>query len=214
MLWRALNVNCRALFSFSDSRLLFNERLFEHWRSTWEVEYCACPVPTLHYFCVRCTIRHYAKPLHATLLCLYVRCTIRHYAKPFHATLYCLYVRCTIRHYAEPFHTTLHCFYVRCTIRHYAEPFPAALHHMCVRCTILNYAEPFDATLHRLCVRCATRHYPEPFISFTTVICSGGIGKSSVTSGKAPGRILFTFCNLQKIIVLWGRNVTKLYFAN
>ena len=51
-------------------------------------------------------------------------------------------------------------------------------------------------------------------ISFTTVIWSGGIGKSSVTSGKAPRRILFTFCNLQKIIVLWGRNVTKLYFAN
>ena len=37
-----------------------------------------------------------------------VRCTIRHYADPFHATLHCLHVRCTFLHYAELFHVTLH----------------------------------------------------------------------------------------------------------
>ena len=76
---------------------------------------------------------------------------IRHYAKPLHATLHCLYVRCTIRHYAKPFHATLNCLYVRCTIRHDAEPFHTTLLHMYVHCTILHYLVPFDATLHRLC---------------------------------------------------------------
>ena len=65
-----------------------------------------------------------------------VRCTIRHYADPFHATLHCLHVRCTILHYAEPFHATLHHLCVHCTIRHYAEPFHAMLQHLCVRYTI------------------------------------------------------------------------------
>ena len=34
--------------------------------------------------------------------------------------------------------------------------------------------------------------------------------KASVAFGKAPRRIMFTFCNLQKTI----QNVTWLYFAN
>ena len=63
---------------------------------------------TLHRFCVRFTIRHYAEPFHATLHCLYVRCTILHYAEPLHATLHRLCVRCAIRHYPEPFQATLH----------------------------------------------------------------------------------------------------------
>ena len=36
---------------------------------------------------------------------------------------------------------------------------------------------------------------------FTAVINHGGIGKASVASGKAPRRIILTFCNLQKTIV-------------
>ena len=38
-------------------------------------------------------------------------------------------------------------------------------------------------------------------------------GKASVAFGKAPRRIIFTFCNLQKTIVLKNQNVTRLYFA-
>ena len=37
--------------------------------------------------------------------------------------------------------------------------------------------------------------------------------KASVAFGKAPRRIIFTFCNLQKTIVLKNQNVTRLYFA-
>ena len=92
-----------------------------------------------------------------------VRCTIRHYADPFHATLHCLHVRCTILHYAEPFHATLHQLCVHCTIRHYAEPFHAMLEHLCVRYTIWDYAEPFHATVHCFCVSYTIRHYAELF---------------------------------------------------
>ena len=83
---------------------------------------------------------------HSTL-----RCTIRHYAEPFHATLHRWYLRCIIRHYAEPFHATLHQMCVRCNILHYAEPFHETLHCLCVRCATRPYPEPFDATQHRLC---------------------------------------------------------------
>ena len=92
-----------------------------------------------------------------------VRCTIRHYADPFHATLHCLHVRCTILHYAEPFHATLHHLCVHCTIRHYAEPFHAMLQHLCVRYTIWDYAEPFHATVHCFYVSYTIRHYAELF---------------------------------------------------
>ena len=81
--------------------------------------------------CVRCTIRHYADPFHATLHCLHVRCTFLHYAEPFHATLHNLCVRYTIWDYAEPFRATVHCFYVRYTIRHYAKLFHVTLHRLC-----------------------------------------------------------------------------------
>ena len=91
------------------------------------------------------------EPFHATLHCWCGRCTILHYAKPFHTTLHHLCVRCTIRHYAEPCHETLHCLYVRCTILHNAELFYATLHHLCVRCATRHYPVPFDAALHLLC---------------------------------------------------------------
>ena len=92
-----------------------------------------------------------------------VRCTIRHYADPFHATLHCLHVRCTILHYAEPFHATLHHLCVHCTIRNYAEPFHAMLQHLCVRYTIWDYAETFHATVHCFYVSYTIRHYAELF---------------------------------------------------
>ena len=37
--------------------------------------------------------------------------------------------------------------------------------------------------------------------------------KASVAFGKAPRRIIFTFCNLQKTIVMYSQNVTRLDFT-
>ena len=34
-----------------------------------------------------------------------------------------------------------------------------------------------------------------------------------MASGKAPRRIIFTFCNLQKTIVMYSQNVTRLDFT-
>ena len=65
------------------------------------------------------------------MLTFVVRCTIRHYAEPFHATLHCLYVRCTIRHYAELFDATLYRLCIRYATRHYPEPFDATLYRLC-----------------------------------------------------------------------------------
>ena len=105
----------------------------------------------LYHLCVRCTIRHYTEPFHATWHRLYVRCTVLLYPEPFHVTLNRLCVRCAIRHYREPFHATLHRLFVRWAMRHCVKPFHATLHRMCVHCTIRHDAELFDATLHRLC---------------------------------------------------------------
>ena len=38
----------------------------------------------------------------------------------------------------------------------------------------------------------------------------GASEKASVAFGKASRRIIFTFCNLQKTIVLYSQNVTRL----
>ena len=42
------------------------------------------------------------------MLTCVVRCTIRHYAEPFHATLHRLCIRYATRHYPEPFDATLY----------------------------------------------------------------------------------------------------------
>ena len=47
------------------------------------------------------------------MLTCVVRCTIRHYAEPFHATLHRLCIRYATRHYPEPFDATL---YRLCTV--------------------------------------------------------------------------------------------------
>ena len=123
--------------------------------------------------CVRCTIRHYADPFHATLHCLHVRCTILHYAEPFHATLHNLCLRCTIRHYAEPFHAMLHHLCVRYTIWDYAEPFRATVHCFYARYTIRHYAKLFHVTLHRLCnvLQMSTKLFVIKLVYFT-ISCS------------------------------------------
>ena len=145
---------------------------------------------TLHHLCVRCTIRHYVKPFHATLhFCTYAvpfyitlshftqRYTVRMCAVLFNIALshfkqlYTVCVHCTVWHYPEPFHATLYRLCLRCAIRHCAKPFHTTLHHMCVHCTIWYYAEPFDATLHCLCTVLQMSKFAVELVHFT-ISCS------------------------------------------
>ena len=104
--------------------------------------------------CVRCTIRHYAEPFHATLHCLYVRCTIQHYAEPFHATLHRLCVRCATRRYPEPFNATLH--RLSTVLQMSAKLFVIELVHFTISCSNSTWAtRPFLIWLNYSCLGCS-----------------------------------------------------------
>ena len=122
---------------------------------------CVYAVPfdiTLSHFTKRCT--------------LYLRCTIRHYAEPFHATLHHRCVCYTILHYAEPFDATLHRLCVRCATRHYPEPFDATLHRLW---TILQMsAKLFVIELVHFTISCSNSTWAtRPFIIWLNYSCLG-----------------------------------------
>ena len=132
---KQLNVQLERLMFYKDVCTLYHSTvcmcavLFDitlhHPTLRWAISHNATPfVCTLYHSPLRWAISR-----NATLF--YVRCTIRHYAEPFHATLHRLCVRRTIRHYAELFNATLHCLCVSRATRHNPEPFPATLHRLC-----------------------------------------------------------------------------------
>ena len=85
-----------------------------------------------------------------------VRCTMRHYAEPFHATLHCFHVRCTS-------YTMLSHFTQRYTICVYAVPFEITLTHVTQRYTVCVYAVPFDISLSHFTQRYTICVYAIPF---------------------------------------------------
>ena len=76
-----------------------------------------------------------------------VRCTIRHYAKPFHETLHFVFTL------YDKFDITLSHFTQRYTIGVYAIPFYITLSHLTQRYTVCAYAVLLDITLSHLTQR-------------------------------------------------------------
>ena len=96
---------------------------------------------------------------HSTL-----RCTIRHYAEPFHATLHRWYLRCTIRHYPEPFDATQHRL---CTVLQMsAKLFAIELVHSTISFSNSTWATtPFIIWLNYPCLGCSvSRRKTKPSI--------------------------------------------------
>ena len=111
---------------------------------------------TLHHLCVRCTIRHYVKPFHATLYF----CT---YAVPFYITLSHFTQRYTVRMYAVLFNIVLSHFTQLYTVRVYTAPFDITPNHFTQRYTVCVCAVLFDIALNHFTQRCTVCVYTVPF---------------------------------------------------
>ena len=88
------------------------------------------------------------------MLTCVVRCTIRHYAEPFHATLHRLCVRCATRRYPEPFNATLH--RLSTVLQMSAKLFVIELVHFTISCSNSTWATgPFIIWLDYSCLGCS-----------------------------------------------------------